>query len=761
MALKKKIKILAILIIIIALILAALYFIIVNYMKISYNSVVIGPVNSKITINRTSHGLPTINVSSIDDLYFALGYCHAKDRLNLMEHQRAIAIGSADKIIKEDGVFLNNLSRTIGFTRKAIELKKNLHTDQLNLIEKYCSGINYIRQHEKYTSTLRRDWYPEDVLAVLIMKEWANSFLNNTELLINLNTEKSSPKIKNLLKSNYLYLYENENYEKVVILRRIKDLISKNIGPFNNGFAIGIDKKFTKNFASGIVAYSYDSSTEMYPDIYPVNIKLNDSYINAITSSGLPFIFSFKNNDFSVYSFNLKSNSQKFYLLKTSVKDNTPHYITQRGLKEFIPTRIPDFIDSAELSFNLNWETDFGPIISNVYDNSLLSDKIISIDSILPDISYIDLLFRAPFISKPENLKNLLRKIECSPKTFLIQNKNDFFISVSGEFFPPERNQRVFNTSLVHIKPSRAWYYNHSVNIPFTGSDVTDKNILGQNLSFATINNKFRNESIKNQFKKRRVYDIEHLRKSLYNSDSQIAGLLLPHVIKYLETSPLTSARLSKIYYSNWNLLISRESIAPTIFYSSFFYGIIETLKDDMAEDADFNFKSIHLLTEQYLNILKGGNFDIFDNINTEPIETREAIYDKAFLFAIRELSRKLGPEMEKWEWGSIYKSHFRIPNLDKSIFFSFARKSQLPFAGNFDTVYNSIGNYNLKPETVPSLIGIFDKSRNFLRFNFGYSTSLFSDFFYWKKSTKTIDDIAKENLITKTVISSNKQSVK
>jgi len=753
MTLKKKIKYLILSLIVLSFVLVATYLVIVNLLKISYNAALMGPVDKTVQITRTSHGLPTINTENVEDMYFSLGYCHAKDRLNFMEYQRAIAIGVADRIIKGDAVILNNISRTIGFTRKAMELKKKLPADQLNLLQKYCNGINFIRKNEKYTGTLKRDWFPEDVLSILVMKEWSNSYLNNIELVLQANIDKTSDRIKKMLKSKYLYFYKNEDTDMVMILRNLKSIIYDNIGYFHNGFSIGINKKYTKNLSAPITAFNYDSQTCLYPDIYPVKIKLNGRLYTSITMAGLPFLFSFKTENYSMFSSNLKCNSQKFYLLRTSIEDNIPHYLTRGGLKEFTPVRIPDFSDKTELSFNLNWETDLGPIINNIYENSLLNDKIISIQSIYPDLEYIDLLFKAPFEQSLNRLQNSIRKIQCSAKTFTIQKNDRLYSAISGSYFSANSIQNIFHTTPAPVRPGRIWRFRQNSNIIISGSDIIPPEGLNSEISKVIINNKYRMSSMESMLKSRRIYDIDYLKEILTNSDSYFAKNFITHFIRTLETNPSTSARLARIYYTNWNFQIEKKSIAPTIFYSSFYYGIIETLKDDMGDDASFNFKNIHLLTEPFLKIAKGGNIEIFDNKNTDPLETREATFDKAFLFAIRELSRRLGPKMENWHWGNIYKSHFRIPNLDKSILFSFIRKDKLPVSGNFDTIYNSTGDYKLTPMIIPSLYGIFDSSRFYLRFNFGYSTSLFSDFFYWKKSTKTIKDINTEEQTTQTTI--------
>ena len=90
---------------------------------------------------------------------------------------------------------------------------------------------------------LHRDWTPQDVVAVLVMKEWANSYLNNIELLINMPEEKKNIPGKVIPGRQYIRYYSAEQAGFLKTLRSIKNLLTKYTGTFNRGLSVYVDSE--------------------------------------------------------------------------------------------------------------------------------------------------------------------------------------------------------------------------------------------------------------------------------------------------------------------------------------------------------------------------------------------------------------------------------------------------------------------------------------------------------------------------------------
>ena len=108
-------------------------------------------ISNKITIQRNSHGIPTISASNREDLCFGIGYAHAWDRLVQMMLVRAIAQGRAsEKFVGSDELIAaDKFMRWIHFEKDIEAEIENLQPDIRIELEAYCEGINAVIAKKK------------------------------------------------------------------------------------------------------------------------------------------------------------------------------------------------------------------------------------------------------------------------------------------------------------------------------------------------------------------------------------------------------------------------------------------------------------------------------------------------------------------------------------------------------------------------------------------------------------------------------------
>ena len=107
-----------------------------------------GGLGAPVTVTRDSHGVPTIEASTPEDLFFAQGYVTAQDRMWQMDVMRRVASGELSEIIGEDTIRLDREQRILGMRAAA---KKNLeiaNPRDRSFFEAYARGVNaYISTH--------------------------------------------------------------------------------------------------------------------------------------------------------------------------------------------------------------------------------------------------------------------------------------------------------------------------------------------------------------------------------------------------------------------------------------------------------------------------------------------------------------------------------------------------------------------------------------------------------------------------------------
>jgi penicillin amidase len=135
------------------------------------------------------HGVPHIYASEAADLFLALGYCHARDRLWQMELHRRIARGELAELFGPRTLDADRLLRRLGFRHDAENELAKLDTEVRTLLNAYAAGVNaYVAQHRlpiEFTllRSRPRPWQSVDSLAFARYMGWTLSVNAETELI--------------------------------------------------------------------------------------------------------------------------------------------------------------------------------------------------------------------------------------------------------------------------------------------------------------------------------------------------------------------------------------------------------------------------------------------------------------------------------------------------------------------------------------------------------------------------------------------------
>ena len=99
-------------------------------------------LRGQVRIQRDGAGVPHIRVERVADAYYALGYCHAQDRLMQMEWMRRLARGRSAEWVGPRGLPADRLARTLGIARHAELQVERLAAPTRRALEAYAAGVN-------------------------------------------------------------------------------------------------------------------------------------------------------------------------------------------------------------------------------------------------------------------------------------------------------------------------------------------------------------------------------------------------------------------------------------------------------------------------------------------------------------------------------------------------------------------------------------------------------------------------------------------
>jgi penicillin amidase len=137
-------------------------------------SVAVPGLSAKVRVVRDGHGVPTIEASSQDDLFFAQGYVTAQDRLWQMDAMRRAASGELAEVLGPDLLKMDREQRILGLRAGAQDAEKLMPRRDRAYFEAYARGVNaFLESHRdrlslefrllKYTP---RPWTVTDSLLV-------------------------------------------------------------------------------------------------------------------------------------------------------------------------------------------------------------------------------------------------------------------------------------------------------------------------------------------------------------------------------------------------------------------------------------------------------------------------------------------------------------------------------------------------------------------------------------------------------------------
>ena len=112
-------------------------------------SVPLSGLRAQVTVLYDERGVPHIRAENEEDMYRALGYVQAQDRLFQMEMLRRLAMGELAEVLGPDLLDVDKLFRTLGLRRYARRQAENMDpsSPSTKALLAYLDGINQYQDH--------------------------------------------------------------------------------------------------------------------------------------------------------------------------------------------------------------------------------------------------------------------------------------------------------------------------------------------------------------------------------------------------------------------------------------------------------------------------------------------------------------------------------------------------------------------------------------------------------------------------------------
>jgi penicillin amidase len=633
-------------------------------------------LSENVTVHFDENGVPHINAETQKDAYTALGYVHAQDRLWQMELIRRIAPGRLSEIFGDKLVETDVFFAGLGLVEDANEsiAKIDINSEAYKLTIAYLDGVNQFVEEgatpiEYNLIGLEKTKFTvNDVYNVFGYMSFSFAIAQKTDPLLQ--------EIKEKLGDNYLAELEIPVYSNTALLKSEKNPIVKAsfakamtamyeqlpISPFigSNSWVIAADK--TKN---GKVIFANDPHIGFsQPSVwYQSHIKTPDYEMYGYSLALTPFPLLGHNRDYA-YGLTMFENDDVDFYIEKNNPENLNEYETPAGFSTYKTVQKTIKIkDAPDTTFTVKISR-HGPIMNNLL-KQIDDQRPIAMQWIYKktDNQIIDVGYQISHAKSLHDFKEGAKLLHAPGLNMMYGDAKDNIAWIaSGKLY---KYRDSINTKLYldgasgkdeilsyvdfednpqSINPASNYVYS-SNNQPDTIAGVL---YPGYYLP------EDRGQRIEQLLEVKNDWTQEDVQQMIFDVTSPVVPKVIANLVVSLKTENFTTNEQEALQnLKDWNGEYKKEDTAPTI-YNRFLYEFLEgTFKDELGESFPM-FMQTPLMKKMIAVQAKKTVSVWFDDVTTEPKETKSDIVQRSFINAISFLENQLGDTVSLWSWSKV-----------------------------------------------------------------------------------------------------------
>lgn len=657
-------------------------------------SIAVPGIVQPVEIVRDDYGVPRIEAQNEHDLFFALGYVHAQDRLWQMDITRRIGQGRLSELLGLVTLDFDRMFRIIGIRRIAEAVEHAITPASRSRLQAYADGVNaFITSHKgKYPiefDLLRYEpepWTPLHSIIIGRLMAWELNLSWWTDLTLGALVERVGfEKAREVFPSyppEVPPIVPASEWRKVVkpalaFLQTAQDYCAfRGIGGLlggSNAWVVAPQKS-----ESNAVLLANDTHLQLTNPSkwYEVSLHGAGYSVMGFSIPGVPGIVAGNNADIAWGLTNTMADDADFYVERIDstdssryiydgqslpltireeeilVRDDTLHYVTIRSTHHGpIVTDIHTMLKKARLPF----------VASMRWTGAEISDQVEAFNII--------------------NRAHTWQEFVAGVKEFSGPGQNFVYGDVHGNIgywcgvWLPKRPPAVQS-----LLPLPGWETSTEWQgfVPFEQLPHLYNPPEG---FIATANNKIVDDSypyhisalwepparflrLREELSKEQKFspaDFERLQNDQF---SYYAKRFTPYILAACKGKlDPPYGELVMDYFSNWNFVFSREDIVTAIFQQFLTHLMKNLYEDEMGSDLLHDYLLlVNIPLRVTMRLVEQDTTSWFDDIRTSAVETRDDILLQSMKDAINALRTTLGDETKNWQWGNLHTVTLQHP---------------------------------------------------------------------------------------------------
>ena len=697
-------------------------------------------IKETVTVYRDQYAVPHVYAKNEEDLYRAVGYVMAQDRLWQMDLMRRVTTGRLAEIFGEDLLKTDQLMRSLRITEKSNLILSKSNEKMIKMAEAFTDGVNqFIEKHKNQLPPEfailgyePEKWQVFHSVNLVGYMAWDLTMSWNNEYLLYKLSKKVPPAkykemIPNLLLHStvvhpdfslpgramipgeheirpnpYVYpgtLCKNESciHTGFDLLAETGKLVDLGLVVFtgSNNWAVSGKKSTTgKPILANDMHLGLFSPGIWYQMHQVVENQLD---VTGVILPGSPFIVAGHNKNIAWGMTNVMVDDMDFYLETINPENPNQYRFNNQWRQMDIRTETFKTREGNTVKKELKF-THRGPVISEFKDNDkeVISMRWIGNES-SNELRAIYLLNRA------KNWQDFRDAV----KTFIAVSQNIVYADIEGNIglqscvgIPVRKTNGSF------VVPGDTDEYDWTGIVPFKELPYS---FNPDSSHVSSANNKIANDDypyyvsywffMPDRIDRIREMLEEKTKLSIEDFKNMQGDFKSKHVERYLadileivgqmkDLNALEKQALQQL--SQWDGVLSKESTAATIFEHLFLMMVKNLVKDELGEELYREYLGNRtLICNLVANIWKNKNSDWCDDINTETRETFDQWVRTSFRETIGKLQADLGDNPGNWQWGKIHQLVLAHPLGRVKLLDSLFHFNRGPFGvgGSFHTV--------------------------------------------------------------------------
>jgi len=653
-------------------------------------------LKNQVRIVTDEWGVPHIFAENEEDLFFACGFIHAKERMWQMDLSRRAGFGRLSEILGKAALSQDKILRNFGLKEAILKDYRLLSTKMKELLLVYCRGVNAWMKTQKYR------WPPEYILLRCRPEPWTplDSLAIKQVMALLLCVDHASEAVRgNLVQrvgsEKALEILEEDIVSLPPELKNLSQIEINKSPEFqgSNNWVISGGKTDSKR---PLLANDPHLEINVPPIWFEIHLKSPTIDVTGVSLPGVPFVIIGHNDSIAWGITNSAADVQDLYIER--LNDSKNMYLDVDGWKSLLKREEYIKIKGKKKPERLEvlWTTR-GPIVTPIIIESEMSLSMRWV--IYEGGQTAEAFYLINKAQSWEDFSDAVKLMDAPSQNFVYGDREgNIGYYLSGKIPLREKESALF--------PYPAWKEEGRwqgflaeenkpiVFNPQEQSIVTaNQNITPKDYPFyisVDWDAPFRADRVKELLEQRESHNVESLMKiqnDIFNKKAELFMSFLRDI-----ESVEGSSRKGFSLLDNWDLQMGGGA-EPALF--NVFLEVLsrEVFSDELGEDYEgFNQRN-RRKQAGLLRLMSSPDSSWWDDQNTKEVETWEDIINRSMKKAYDLMTGEKGSQ-ENWDWEDMHSLKFQHV-LGQVPLFKFFNSGTFPVSGDRFTIKASFSeNY-------------------------------------------------------------------